>query len=102
MATFTDAQKSDLARIFGTNSEELGYRLDIYAGVITDDDKTAVLADVTAFEAIEDDNINIIDKERNFGARIDPDKKRSLIKKRIAGLLHCEDFMSVGSRRVRA
>lgn len=100
MATFTSAQITDLARILGTNSEELGYKLDIYAGVITDDDKTAVLADITAFEAIEDDNVFVTAGPAGFQGSISPDKKRSLIKKRIAALLHCDD--SGGSRLVRS
>lgn len=101
MATFSEAQITDLCRIFGVDSETLGYRLDIYAGVITESDKTAVLADITAFKAIEDDNIHVEAGPAGFRGRISPAEKRSLIKKRIAGLIHCTDLLNSSSRLVR-
>ena len=101
MATFTAAQTTSLARIFGTSSDAMDYHLDGREELITEDDKTAILLDVTAYVAIEDDNVSIEPKERNFGARLSGGAKRSLIKNRIAGLIGWET-VSGGSGLVRA
>ena len=99
MATFDEAQTTSLARIFGTTSDVLGLHLDFWAGVITDSDKTAILADITAYEAIENDNVEVSANLKNFGANVSADKKRSLIKRRIAALIGWE--MSSGASLVR-
>jgi len=100
MATFDESQITSLARIFGTNSDVMGLHLDLYAGIITDADKTAILLDVTAYGLVQDNDVSIDPKERNFGARIGADTKRSLIKQRIGGLIQFQ--VSSGSRLVRA
>ena len=100
MATFDESQVTSLAEIFTTNSSVMGSYLSMLTHSITDSDKTAILADITAYQAIEDDNVSIDPRERNFGARINPSSKRSTIKNRIAGLIGWE--VSSGARRVRA
>ena len=103
MATFDESEITDLAEILGTDSNHLSVHLDYYAPLITDSDKTAVLSRVTDYQAVEDNDVDIYAKERNFGAQISSDKKRSLIRARIVSLLHAEDFVSAsGSRLVRA
>jgi hypothetical protein len=87
MATFDAAQITSLAEIFGTTSDEMSYWLDGREGIITEADKTSILADVTAHQAIEDDNINVTAGPAGFQGRISPSDKRSLIKKRIGALL---------------
>ena len=101
MATFTDAQVTSIARIFEVASYVMDSHLTLSADLITEDDKTAILLDVTAYVAIEDDNVSIEPKERNFGARLNGATKRDLIRKRIAGLIIWEDATS-GTGLVRA
>lgn len=102
MATFDAAQTTSLARMFSTSSNLMGYHLDEYEGVITEADKTAILLDITAFEAIEDDAESIEPKERNFGVRVNADAPRALIKNRVAGLIGWQMASSGGSRLMRA
>lgn len=102
MATFNSLQTTDLASIFGVSSDLMGDRLDYAESLISEDDKTMVLDNVSAYQAIENDNMVVSAGPAGFQGRIDPDQKRSLIKKRIAGLIHCTDlFSSSGSRLVR-
>jgi uncharacterized protein (UPF0261 family) len=104
MATFTSAQVTDIAVVFGVDSESMTDRLVYFADLISDDDKTKALLDVTAHEAVEDDYVDILPNNANKGAKVSPDAQRALIKKRIAGLLHCKDLLqsSGGGRLVRA
>ena len=101
MATFTEAQVTSLARMFSTSSDVMGLHLDFYAGIITDADKTAIVADITAYEALENVAESIEPMERNFGVRVNSDGQRSLIRNRVAGLIGWETA-SGGSRLVRA
>ena len=100
MATFSESQITDLAEIFDTNSETLADHLEFYASVITESDKTAVLARITDFQAVEDNDTSIEPNVRNFGARINSNSKRALIRKRIAALLSWT-LTGSGSRLVR-
>ena len=102
MATFTSAQTTDLARIFTSNSDVMGDHLTFFADVISDEDKTAILADITAYEAVEDDNVFVTAGPAGFQGSISPDKKRSLIKNRIAGLIQWPLPSSGGARLVRS
>lgn len=72
-------------------------RLSYLDPVLTTADQTAILADVTAYEAIENDNVEIEAGPAGFQGSISPDKKRSLIKKRIAGLLQITEASSSAS-----
>lgn len=101
MATFDASQITDLARIFGKSSNLLSFRVGLSASIITDADKTAVLLDITAYELIEDDNVNVSAGPAGFEGSISPAQKRSLIKKRIAGLLLIEDLLNSGTGLVR-
>jgi hypothetical protein len=49
MATFDAAQITSLAEIFGTTSDEMGYWLDGREGIITDADKTAIVAQIARY-----------------------------------------------------
>ena len=100
MATFSESQVTSLAEIFGQTSDLMSQWLSIRDGIITESDKTAILADVTSYQAIEDDNVEISAKERNFGAAVSASNKRNLIKKRIAALIGWQ--MASGSRLVRS
>lgn len=88
MATFDEDEITDLAEILGTNSDLLDAHLDLYASVITDSDKTKVLARVTEWAAVDNDTVTIEPMERNFGVRKGSSSTRSLIAQRIAALLH--------------
>lgn len=99
MATFTESQVTDLAEIFGATSDYMGQYLDARADIITDSDKTAITADVTSYQAIESDNVEIQAGPAGFQGSVSADKKRSLIKKRIAALIGWQ--VSTGASLVR-
>ena len=103
MATFTEAQITDLAEILSTNSDVLDYHLDLYESVITESDKTRVLELVTEWQAVSTaDMVTTIEpKDRNFGVRVSAGATTSSIAGRIARLLQFETSGS-GSRLVRA
>ena len=105
MATFSEAQVTDLAEILETNSINLAERLNLYASSITESDKTKVLAKVATWQASAGDNFTSIrPKEANFGAEINPDKQKNQIKRQIAALILCDDLVSsggMGGRLVR-
>jgi hypothetical protein len=96
MATFDETQVTNLARIFGTTSDLMSTWLDVRTSIITDADKTAILADITSYQAIQDDNLQLEPKERNFGTRLNASDKRSLIRNRIAGLIGWQMTASAG------
>ena len=103
MATFTEAQITDLAEILSTNSDVLDYHLDLYESVITESDKTRVLELVTEWQAVSTaDMVTTIEpKDRNFGVRVSAGATTSSVARRIAALLQFETSGS-GSRLVRA
>lgn len=90
MATFDETQITSLAEIFGVASDYMSGFLTARESLITDSDKTSITARMTAYQAIESDNVDILARERNFGAQINADKKRSLIKQKIAALIGWE------------
>jgi hypothetical protein len=49
MATFDEAQVTSLASMFGSNSDAMSYHLEGYEELITESDKTAVLAQITRY-----------------------------------------------------
>ena len=87
MATFTAAQITDLADILGTNSDVLSLHLDFYAGIITDSDKTKVLARVTSYQALDDLHANFSPKESNEGLKLSASGQRNYYARKIANLL---------------
>jgi hypothetical protein len=89
MATFTEAQVSELAGVLGTNSDTLGYHLDAYEQVISESDKTNVLATLVLIAAIPAGNsvTSVEPKERNFGARIGAGALERKYAAKIAGWL---------------
>jgi hypothetical protein len=50
MATFTEAQITDIASMFGTYSHLMDAHLDSLVSMITDADKTAILAQVARYQ----------------------------------------------------
>lgn len=102
MATFTESEITDLAEILSTNSDVLGYHLDLYESVISDSDKTRVLELVTEWQAVSTSDmvVTIEPKERNFGARIGAGATTTSIAKRIAAFLQWP--LVTSSRLVRA
>jgi hypothetical protein len=101
MATFTEAQITDLAEIFTVNSHYMGEWLESRETMITDSDKTSILLDVTAYQAVQDDYVDILPNVANKGAKVSPDKQRSLIRGRIGALIDWQ-VTSGGGRLVRA
>lgn len=49
MATFTEAQVTSLAEIFETTSDVMSTHLTFRAGLITDSDKTAIVAQIARY-----------------------------------------------------
>lgn len=49
MATFTEAQVADIAVILGTNSDLMDDHLDSYEGIITESDKTIIVAQIARY-----------------------------------------------------
>jgi hypothetical protein len=99
MATFAEDQVRSLAEIFGQTSDYMSQYLSIRAGIITDSDKTSILLRVTAYQAIETDNVEVEANLKNFGAHVSADRKRSLVKQKIAALIGWE--VSTGASLVR-
>jgi topoisomerase IA-like protein len=83
MATFTEAQVTDIATVMEASSEYISGHLGVYGGFITESDKTAILADAAAYLLIQDDNVNIYAKESNRGAQINASAARRLIRDRV-------------------
>jgi hypothetical protein len=104
MATFEEDEISDLAEIIGTNSDVLADRLTYYASVITDSDKTKVLARAAEWAAIDGDFVTAHPNQANGGGEYSPHAHRANIAQRIAKLLQCEDLLTTGgqTRLVRA
>jgi hypothetical protein len=100
MATFDESQVTSLAEIFGQTSDYMGQWLDVRASIITDADKTAILADITSYQAVETDYVDIMPNIGNKGAKLSPDKQRSLIRNRIGSLIGWQ--VSSSNRLVRA
>lgn len=102
MATFTEAQITDLAEILSTNSDVLGDHLEYYASVISDTDKTRVLELVTEWQAVSTtDMVTTIEpKDRNFGVRVSGGAKINSIVARIAALLQFEMVAGYGQTRL--
>lgn len=78
---------TDIARVFGASSDAMDYHLDLYANLITETDKTAVLADVDAHELIENDVEVVTAAAGGFKGNVSAFNKQAKIKKRIAGLI---------------
>lgn len=49
MATFTEAQVADIAVILGTNSDVMDDHLDYYESLITESDKTIIVAQIARY-----------------------------------------------------
>ncbi len=102
MATFTEAQISDLAGVLGTNSDVLGDHLEYYETVISEADKTNVLAALASIAAIPAGNsvTSVEPKERNFGARIGAGALEGKYRQKIAGWLQWPLTVSTGLGRL--
>lgn len=88
MATFTEAQVSDLAELLNSNSDEVGDHLEYYADIITESDKTKVLDHIASWQAASTNFTSIHPNVRNFGARINPGDLKGFYARTIANLLH--------------
>jgi hypothetical protein len=98
MATFTEEEVTDFCEILETNSDYLRGHLDYHAALITDSDKTKVLAYVTTWQTGSNstDTTRIQAMDANFGANINPEDLRNILRKRIAALLHCKHLVGDG------
>lgn len=102
MATFSATQITDLAEILETNSSTLGDHLALYAAVISDTDKTRVLALVTEWQSVSTtDMVTTIEpKDRNFGVRVSAGAGTSSVARRIASLLQWTTTVTSSSQVV--
>lgn len=96
MTTFSESQITDLAAILGTNSISMSTHIGLYANVITDSDKTKVLAYITDWQAAENDFVSFTPTESNEGFNLDTTRKRNAFASKIASLLQWEDYGSGG------
>jgi hypothetical protein len=102
MATFTDEQKANLVDILEIDIITLDERLTYRADNITEAIKTKALAWVTVYTTgtVSTDTTRILGLEANFGADIDPNRLRALIKRKLAVHLFCTDLINAGGSRV--
>lgn len=107
MATFTESQISSLAGIFEVPSDTLSEWIGYSAALVTESDKTNVLAKITEWETIGSDFTKIHPMERNFGAEINPSDSKATLKRQVAAWLHITELLadygggSGGSRLTR-
>lgn len=101
MATFTEAEISDLCEILECPSNYLAARLDFYASQITDSDKTKVLAKVDEWTTAGGNFTAIMPTEANFGAKINPNDAKAQIRRQIAQMIYCGDMVSSGGSQIR-
>ena len=97
MATFSESQITDIAEILETNSDVLGYQLDLNAPIITESDKTKVLAKITEWATAGANFTAIEPKEANFGAKISPNSQKDQIRRQIAALTYTTELLNTGS-----
>ena len=101
MATFTEAQITDLAEILATNSDALAYHLDLYESVITESDKTKILLIVTEWQGITGNpSVRFTGNDANEGFNMSIAEYRASLARKIANFVQWP--MSSGSRLVRA
>lgn len=100
MATFTEAQITDLAEILATDSDTLDAHLDFYAAEITDADKTRILERVTEWQAIENHFVSAEPNAANGGGRYSPESHRAALAVRIARLIRFEQGASASSFQI--
>ena len=101
MATFTEAQITDLAEILSTNSDVLDYHLDLYESVITESDKTRVLELVTEWQSITGNpSVRFTGNDANEGFNMSIGEYKSSLARKIANFVQWP--MASGSRLVRA
>src|SRR5688572_31965903 len=101
MATFDAAQITDLAEILGTNSDVLDDHLDYYASLITESDKTKVLARVVEWQAIDGNFAWFSPTESNEGFNLSPGQQRTKLASWIAQLLQWPYVSSGQSSLIR-
>jgi len=102
MATFTESQITDLAVILGTNSDYLSQHLDFYASVITDSDKTKVLALMSQYDGFDNRYIAFTPTESNEGLNMNLSNAVGDVESKIAKLLQFEyDSASSGNGLIR-
>lgn len=94
MATFTAQQVTDIAEVLCSNSLLVAERLTYIKDQITDTDKTKALALITEWQTASTDYTRVHPKEKNFGAEINPNDKKSSLVQRIANLLYCTDLLN--------
>lgn len=97
MAAFTDSQISDLCTILEVGSDVLGDRLTYYADLITDADKTKVVALIADWETAGAKFTSIVAKESNLGAQFDPNAQKQQLKRQIAALIYAQDLLMSGA-----
>lgn len=91
---FTAEQKISICKILGVNGMDLDVRLSYYATYITAAVETAVIAEIARWTAgAGTDFVAVEPKEKNFGARIDPELEKTDIRKNLGLMLYCSDLI---------
>lgn len=92
---FTEAEKMSIARVLSVTPTLLDAHLDSLGATVTTDVETAVREELSRWETAGIDFVAVEPKEKNFGARIDPNLAQSDIRRNIAILLEYSAYMSV-------
>jgi len=85
---FTTADKIAIVKTLGTSFDALNSHLTWRAGDITTDIVSAVLIEITAFNAIANDGVEVFPTATNFGARISRSALRDERRENIRNLLN--------------
>lgn len=93
MATFSESQITDLCEILEINSDYLSQHLAYVAPLVTESDKTKILAKVTEWTTAGAKFTAIEPNVRNFGAKINPNNQKEQIRSQIASLIHAKDLL---------
>lgn len=102
MATFSNSQITDIATIFGVSSDVVNNRLIYFQNTITDEDKTKVIALIAEFAEVDGNYASFTPTESNEGFNLRADSQKDTIRRRLGGLLHCEDFASQGGSMLQS
>ena len=100
----SEANQNKVCQILQVTPSDLEYQLTLLSTDFTAQRQTDVEAQITLWDAGAATNFTSIEpKERNFGARINPNDSRNSIRRNIAVLLERPDWAASmsGSRLVR-
>lgn len=98
----SEANQIKVSQILNVTMSQLEYQLTLLSTDFTAAVQSAIEAQITLWDAGAATNFTAIEpKERNFGAKINPNDARNSIRSAIAVLLERPDWAVSGSRLVR-